>query len=549
MHPSPHDQSVWRRGWPLVAVAVVCVLPLWGLWRAPGAPMEEGFMLVFPERVLHGAVPNRDFLHLYGPGSLWVLAGVFKVLGTALTTERAVGYLQQLGVVFAVLTLLRPWGRWVAAAGAATTAMIIIPPIGLTALAWVGALALGLWSLHLSLLSLDARTGSTRQRRLLTGAGLLAAAALLYRPDLVLAVGASGVVITRGLDRPGRRRFALALGWGLTPYVLHTAIAGPGNVIRGLIIEPVFTLRGGRRLPLPPSWSHFDGFLQRAGVLAEPPWPLPAPPSPSQLSLWLGLLVAANAVLLVGGVRAARRGDRRLLALAVFSVGLLPQALQRADSTHLAWVSCIPLGLLPAGILELLRTRIGWPARRRGLIAAAAPAVLLLALVPHFTWRTYGDYVAQSLGRHRSSHTIERDGRVFYYGRPDAVVAVTELLAQIDHVAKPGDALFVGTGDLRKTPYSEAFLYYLLPELRPATRYIEMDPGVANAANSGLADELASADIVILSSIRDDWVEPNDSRVFGPDEPNQVLARDFCKAGSFGKGLFGRGLYELYARC
>ena len=25
-------------------------------------------MLVFPEQVLHGAIPNRDFLHLYGPG-------------------------------------------------------------------------------------------------------------------------------------------------------------------------------------------------------------------------------------------------------------------------------------------------------------------------------------------------------------------------------------------------------------------------------------------------------------------------------------------------
>jgi hypothetical protein len=103
--------------------------------------------------------------------------------------------------------------------------------------------------------------------------------------------------------------------------------------------------------------------------------------------------------------------------------------------------------------------------------------------------------------------------------------------------------LFVGTGDLRKTPYSDAYLYYMLPNLDPATYYIEMDPGVANAKDSGLAQQLASADTVILSTIWDAWSEPNDSRKFGPNTPNEVLARDFCKVGDFG------GHYRLYRRC
>jgi hypothetical protein len=270
-------------------------------------------------------------------------------------------------------------------------------------------------------------------------------------------------------------------------------------------------------------------------LLAEPPWSLPAPPSPAQLSLWLLLLVAANTVLVLTGWRVLRRsGDRRLLALAVFSAGLLPQALQRADSTHLAWVSCVPFGLLPAALVSLLP-----PVRWGRIVAGAVPLVVMLVLVPHFTWRTYVDDVAKSVGaRHLESGTMRRGDRVFYYGRPDAVVAVDRLLADIDDVSEPGDRLFVGTGDLRKTPYSEAFLYYLLPELPPSTRYIEMDPGVANADDSGLARELAASDVVILSSIRDDWVEPN-----------EVLRRDFCLRHSYGTGLFGRGLYELYVRC
>ena len=73
-----------------------------------------------------------------------------------------------------------------------------------------------------------------------------------------------------------------------------------------------------------------------------------------------------------------------------------------------------------------------------------------------------------------------------------------------------------------------------------------MDPGVANREGSGLADDLRSADVAILSSVWDDWDEPNDSRKVGPDEPNRVLARRVLP----GRHVRRRdGLYELYRRC
>ncbi|HEX5614445.1 MAG TPA: hypothetical protein VFZ83_04770 [Acidimicrobiia bacterium] len=549
----PSGRRTFARVLPAVVVGIAIALPLVELWRAPGPPMEEGFMLVFPELVADGRVPNRDFLHLYGPGSLWVLAGAFRAFGTTLATERAIGVLQLAGVAFGILAATRRWGPAVAATGGVLAAVVVVPPIGLTALAWVGAVAFGLWSLVSGFAGADASTDRSARARavLVGGAGFLAGAALLYRPDLIVAVGASGLVVWTALDRAGRIRYLVGAALGVVPYLFHIARAGLGNVIDGLIIEPVFDLRGGRRLPLPPSWGEFDGFLQRAGLLIEPPWPLPAPPSPAQLSLWLGLLLAANVVLVVAGVRAARRGERLLLALALFSVGLLPQALQRADSTHLAWVSCVPFGLLPAAVADLVRTwRPSWKPRATAAVAIAVPVVATLVLVPHFTWRTYADYVARSFElRDVAAGTIRRGDREFPYGRLDAVDAVHAMIPDVERVSEPGDSLFVGTGDLRKTPYSEAFLYYLFPELPPATRYIEMDPGVANAVDSGLADELRAADIVILSSIRDDWDEPNDSRDFGPNEPNEVIAEEFCAVGSYGVGLFGRGLYELYERC
>ena len=84
----PRDGTT--RTWIVLAIlAVFVLLPLRGLLRNQGPPMEEGFMLVFPERVLEGDLPNRDFLHLYGPGSLWALAATFKVFGTALKKARS----------------------------------------------------------------------------------------------------------------------------------------------------------------------------------------------------------------------------------------------------------------------------------------------------------------------------------------------------------------------------------------------------------------------------------------------------------------------------
>ncbi|MEQ1786654.1 MAG: hypothetical protein ABL966_06350 [Acidimicrobiales bacterium] len=539
-----------RRALSLLPVVVACALPLPGLWQAAGPPMEEGFMLVFPERLLAGDLPHQDFLHLYGPGSLWLLAAVYWVFGTSLGAQRAVGYLQHLGVVFGAWSLLRPWGPWVSAAGATIAAIVIIPPSGLSALAWIGAVAFGLWAVRAGVEALEADEGSRRRTRLLWAAGLLGGAALLYRLDLVVAVVASLGVVLWKLHGRDRRRLVVASLVGVSPYLVHLVTVGPAEVVRGMVIEPVFELRGGRALPLPPNPHDFDGFLQRAGTLDEPPWPFPAPPGPLQLGLWLLVLVVGGGLLLVAGRRCARDGRPRLLVMAAFAVGLFPQALQRADSTHLAWVSCVTLAFLPAAVVELWPTRpADAPRRLRTGVALAVPALCLLALVPHFTLRGYVEATGQTFGYRHNAQSMRYEGRVFRYARPDAVEAVNALLPLVDELTEPGDRLFVGPGDLRVTPYSEAYLYYLLPDLTPATRYIEMDPGVANAPDSGLADELRSADVAILSSIRDDWNEPNDSVLDGPDEPNEVLAEDFCLVASYGEGLFGHALFEVYDRC
>jgi hypothetical protein len=521
-------------GIAIAIVVLIFAIPLRGLLRTQGPPMEEGFMLVFPEQVLKGAIPNRDFLHLYGPGSLWALAGVFKVFGVSLISERFFGLAQQLAIVFGIFFLARPWGRTVAVTGAVTSALVIIP-FGLTALAWVGGVGLALCGLAFGV-----------RGRTFT-AGLLLGLAVLFRLDLIVAVALSSFVLWRGLDAAKRRRLYGGFAIGIVGYVIHIATAGPGHVFKGMVLDPVFHLRGGRSLPIPPPWGHLDGFLQRAGALAQLNWPLPSLARPHQLFLFFFALLGAIAVLLFAAWRAMRASSpnaRTLLIVALFSFGILPQALQRVDSAHFSWVGCVPFGFLPVALFDLARRR--WPGvelRRLAMGAGAIALSLIVFVLPAFTASTYADYVLQTFNVHRTAYKIEHDGRVFYYGKEDRARAAQMVIDAAAAISKPGQRLFVGPVNLRKTPYSDAYLYYMLPDLKPATYYIEMDPGMANTADSGLDKQLASSDIVILSSIWDNWSEPNDSRKVGSDKAEKVLARDFCRVGTY------LDLYQLYRKC
>jgi hypothetical protein len=564
--PTPRARAGARRGrvgrlgawfgrnkWvaPALVVGLVIALPLRGVFRAPGPPMEEGFMLVFPERLLAGDIPNKDYLHLYGPGSIWTLAGFFQVFGVSIWTERVVGLLQLAGLIGVVTAIGHRWGRYVAAVCGTVTAVVIIPPIGVTALAWVGGVALALGSVAVATRALDP---GQRRGRLLVIAGLLAGVALLYRPDLVIGLGlALGVLFLRALNGHERRRLALGAAIGVSPYIVHLALAGPGNAIRGMVLEPVFDLRPGRRLPFPPPHDEYTSFLNRAFAFREFPWPLPTSDQPMQIFLLFLALFGVAALLLAIAWWARRQGSEhgwRLVALALFVAGLLPQAMQRADTAHLSWVSCVAFGLLPAFLAEVGRLR----GTKVGITRAAvlAPLVLML-LFPHFTYRWYADYVGQSFGYDREFYSVDNRGRSFYYGRQDVPVAAEEMFADIERLTEPGDRLVVGPGDLAVTPYSESYLYYMLPQLEPGTRYIEMDPGVANAEDSGLADEVREADVVILSTMYDNWVEPNSSMEPGSQEPNEVLDELFCLHDSYGDNSAavgpGRPIFELYVRC
>ncbi|MCU1394591.1 MAG: hypothetical protein JWM34_3019 [Ilumatobacteraceae bacterium] len=549
--PAVRKRWSWSTFTGVCIVAFVTLLPVRGMYHSTGGTMEEGFMLSFPERILKGAVPNVDFLHLYGPGSLDVLAGWYQLFGVTLGAERTFGLFQHLAIIAGLYVLARAWGRGAACVTAALSVFLILTPIGLTAMAWNGGVALGLWSVIFAVRSRHVLTPKST-RWMLIASGLLAGLALTYRPDLAFAL-----VITHGWLlwrehgwRISWRPFGLGGVVGLLPLIVHVARIGPGLAVRTMLIDPVVKLRPGRELPRPPSWSHLDGALQAIAETVPPWWRFPAIAPSHQLFIWFFALPLLGLLVLVTGILVSRRthGSPRSLVLTaggLFGLGLLPQAFQRPDSTHLTWVACISWPLLVPTFIELIRmVAPRFHPRLRLALSGGFLAALMFVVCPFFTYRTYLLYARVSVGNLPSAYEVRRNDRLFFMGDRPPALATQGVIDTLDKLSKPGEKLLVGPVDLRRTWYSDTFFYYLFPELPPATKFMEMDPGIADAPGSPLASEVANSDWVLLTAFWAGWYEPNTAMNFGPDAPNQVISDKFCLVQSFQNGLV-----DLYHRC
>ncbi len=501
-------------------------------------------MLVFPKLVQEGKVPNVDFLHLYGPGALEVLALWYRVFGYTLEAERTFGLLQNLGIVFAIYALARTWGRVTAVGAGATAVLLIMTPIGLSALAWHGALALAMWSIVFAVRARN--TGRTLDWVI---CGLLAGTALTFRPDIVLALSAALLCAVWAHRRTAVRPVVIAAIVGLIPMWIHLAIAGPWTVIDGIVLDPVVRLRPGRKLPVPPSWGTVDGALQAIAEGDAPWWRLPAPAASQQLFLWFFAVVAIAIAVPAWAWWRRRRGARDehnmvLLAAGIFGLGLLPQAMQRPDSTHLAWVAIGSWPLLVASIADARGRRNPRRSWSPGITGAGLVLALMLVVAPFYTYRSYLLHTRVSVGDLPLPFLVERDGRRFWFSDPNVANAFNDMIVELDALTEPGDRLIVGTADLSRTVYNDVSVYYLFPELTPGTYFIEMDPGIADAEGSGLADDIEAADVLVLTNIWGGWIEPNATMRRGSQEANQAVADNFCLTRAFEENLV-----MIFERC
>ncbi len=496
----------------LVALLVVLafLVPLWAGFEQPASPMDEGSLLVYPELILKGKLPYRDFETFYGPANLSILSAVYAGLGPNILVERGVGLTYRVLALVAIFALIQRYDTALAA-GCMIVAGFLLLPLRLPAYAWIGGVTCALWSIVMA-----AKPESTRRCFL---GGLFAGLALLFRPDLGPAVIISALPLFLLMTA---RRWSYLSGavLALLPLGGLTMVVGPHQIINNLFLFPVIYSNPARYLPLF-SAERYVIYLFFAHVVA----------------------VGANVLAGIIAIRADRCDPARrlVLALALLGLGLTHQVAQRVDVWHVLFAAFVSLGLLPLSIFVMqAHFRAIQPRGAHALLATAAVLVSLESIAPELAATARGDVVASVSGEAKDIIFMEQHGRGFPFSSMQEALMIGKMFDRLKDIASPGQRLFVGPADLRRTNYNDTFIYYMMPQLQPATYFLEMNPGSANRPNSRLAEDIASADWLVLNHELDGLNEPNESVKLGSDLPMRVVHDQFNLCGRYGS----RDLYR-----
>jgi hypothetical protein len=505
--------SCLRFSLSLLVPAVCLVVILFGLasqYDRAGDPMDEGMLLVYPELIQHGAIPYRDFEQVYTPANWYFLAGVYTLFGTHMDVERTVGLAYRLACVGAIFALTRRWGLTIATSCMGLAGVILISS-GIEALSWWGAMAFALVAIAL----LVKNTSSSR----CVAAGLVAGIATLFRIDIAPALMLAALPILWKLDWEKRALLSgIAIATALLPLLAISYFAGLGTVLHNIFFLPVISSAPARKIP----FSIVD---------------------PRLLQFFAVHLVAAIVNVAAAVVALRREPEKRaplaLLAATLFAIGITHQPYHRLDFVHLLFALFLTIPFLPLSFVLLAKTIR--PLRRS---FAAALSVVCAAILFFGMYRIRLETViafSRTLARARSSISVEENGREFLLATPASAAAARELLQTLDEISKPGQTLFVGPADLRRAPYCDTFIYHLMPKLRPASYFLEMNYFSANAVDSRLTSDLEHADWVVLNRVWDDFFqEASPSRTNGPDAPLRLIAHDFTLVREYGTFLLYR---------
>ena len=491
-------------------ILIALLVPLSHGFRVPAVPMDEGSLLVYPERILKGDLPYRDFETFYGPANLWMLGCAYKFFGANIFIERAIGLIYRLVILTGIYGLARKRGTLLAVGCTAISGFLLICT-WLAAYAWMGAIACGLWSICLA-----GKTDS--QSRCLFG-GVLAGCALLFRIDLGLAVIVSGLPLFWVMSLRGKINYLSGAAVALLPLLVLTIAAGTNEVLNNLFVFPVMYSSPARHLPISSARSDVVALFIAHAVAS---------------------LVNVTAGMVAMDDKSHRKEARLFLAVALFGLGLTHQVVQRMDPLHMLFAALVSLPLLPVSVDMLLSRWRSELAHRSGGWAAFGLLVILALTVPKFSRIVWQETSAALAFSQKNAFFLERNGRAFPFPDQQLAMSAGRMLDELQTLSSPGQRLFVGPADLRRTNSCDTFVYHLLPQLEPASYFLEMNPLSANRPQSRLAADVASADWLVLNRQWDSWQEPNRSAEFGSDAPNTVVRNRFERLDEFGPYLLYR---------
>jgi hypothetical protein len=181
---------------------------------------DEGLVLVGADRVLRGEMPYRDFWTLYGPGSFYLLAGLFRVFGEFALVERGFDVAAKTAIATLVVALVLQFGRRTVALAAGVLSLGLPLYLRSYSAPLFPAMAASLATvLALHRASIDARPTPAFL------AGVALAFTTCFRHDLgaytLLAAGSFMIWLAWDASTgPRRRRVLATVGWVAAGYVI-----------------------------------------------------------------------------------------------------------------------------------------------------------------------------------------------------------------------------------------------------------------------------------------------------------------------------------------
>lgn len=403
---------------------------------------DEGIYLYGAVLILRGQAPYSDFFVLTGPGTFWLLAAVFRFLGTKLSFARLLPILD-----IAFLTMMVYWltarfsrpGFGMFLAFVYFSFQVIVPDLIVVNHRWdSAAFAMAALSLFLS----GVHSG---KRPLFFVAGMFAAGAVWITPSLITAPIALVVWLIWNADlRKQVVTFLLGVSLSSMAAVFFLSLHGALGSMFGHFLWTASNYASANRFFYGGVIGGYGAIFSNAG-------------GAEILSVALvAFAVALPAILPIAaylGVLFKILKSREEILLVIFSIAMLASTYPRMDVGHLQFIT--PIFYVLAGCMAERALTGAW--RRFVSLCFAVIATMFLTI---------------SLTSITDGHSVEtRIGKV--HGKSEELILIEKLSQNIP----AGESVFV-------FPYMPFF--YFLTNAENPTRYSFLQPGMMT-----LADEQA----------------------------------------------------------
>ncbi len=544
------DSRTGRRLPSLLTGLVLAALFVFGFWfltlqlKSGANFYDEGLILLNAERITLGELPYRDFWTLYSPGYFYLLAGVFELAGPNMLVARYLDIALRCLLTLEVYVLARRLtGRWAALIPWAfvtlwlgTIRFYSYPAFPATAAILLVVLLLQRYFAdgsrpRLWLALAGAAVGLTALLRLDFGGYVGIGAALGVAAYELRRVSADGVAWRGRLAALVRAEAVLVAATvviALPLYAYLAVKAGFGTLWQDLIVFPATTFRAARYLPVP---ALIPDFVNLSGPQREDWVRLYVP-----ILTYVAALIVAAYGLLRRDEGAGQRVPHAALYLAMVGagLGLVVKATSRYHELH-----ALPTAIVAAVLATALLYRL--PARRwrSGVLpvglAGLAFLLLLNPYVLHFTEML--DRYAQNTPTGCYSQ-VPRAGCILLTQDQEQAVLYLQRRAGLN------EYIYVGT-HRHDEIFANDVLFYFLAGRRPATKYTELHPGLANTlpVQQEIARELQAKDVRWIVTYRIwDSNEPNTSA----DSTGVNFLDDYIRA--YYRSTVTLGNYQIWER-